>query len=270
MEISMDEMEPVWLYTAEENAITEITSLQLIIWQKGFSICGFSETGIPQEIKTFLFREDWDLEMMEQIFINDPLFAGPEPFTHVWLAEQRNILIPDHFYDVDYSGEWIRKFHFLESDEIIFTGSMAPFLEAQIVFPVREKLKTLLEHYMEEAKINALSGVALSEAKPANTSLIELINLPKVILLSLQHNGKFNLHQVSAYDNTEDIIYNIALILQEKDLNQDQVNIELSGIAPFWNNILEELPAYFNQIEIPADTTLITLNFFKKLYTCAS
>jgi len=270
MEINTDEIEPVWRYESEENAITEIISLHLIIWQKGLSICGFSGEGLPLEIKTFLFRKDWDTETIEQIFINDPLFAGPEPFTHVWLAEQRNILIPDHFYDVDYSGEWIRKFHFLENDEIIFTGSMTPFLEARIIFPVREKLKALLTQYMEEAKINALSQVALSEAKPENASLIELINLPKVILLSLQHNGKFNLHQVSAYDNTEDIIYNIALILQEKDLNQDEVNIEFSGIAPFWNNILEEIPAYFNQMEIPADTTAVTLNFFKKLYICVS
>ncbi len=261
-------------YEAEENAITTILEMQLILWQKGMCVVGFDNYGIPQKVKTFFFPQDWDLKFMEYIFVNDPMFAGEEAFSKVWLTDERIILVPEQLYVKDYADEWFRKFHFLESEEILFHDNMSPALEAQIIFPIPENLKELLYQYLkEDISMNALSKVALGTSINDNGNFIKIVNLPKVVLLSLQENGKNILHQVCNYENSENIIYKIAIILQEKDLNQDEVQIAISGIAPFYNNILDELQSFF-PIRKPLEklfnnTTFATLDFLKKLYLCA-
>lgn len=270
MNTTVDAYNPTWEYEAEENAITAITEMQLLLWQKGMCIVGFDKDGIPQKIKTFFFPEAWDLNFMEYIFINDPMFAGEEAFSKVWLTEERIILVPEQLYVKDYADEWFRKFHFLEADEVLFHDNMSPALDAQIIFPIPEKLKELLYQYLkEDISMNALSKVALNSSNNDKGNFVKIINLPKVVLLCLQENGKNILHQVSNYENAENIIYKIAIILQEKDLNQDEVQIIISGIAPFYNNILEELQSFFTIQKPFGDTTSATLDFLKKLFICA-
>jgi|GEM_PF-818855 len=269
MNTTIDQFEPVWQYEAEENAITTILEMQLLLWQKGMCVAGYNAEGIPQKVKTFFFPKDWDLEFMEHIFVNDPLFAGEEPFTQIWLAEERIILVPEQLYVKDYADEWFRKFHFLDADELLFHDDLNPALDAQIIFPIPENLKELLHQYMKDAQLNALSKIALSLSSETQGNLIKIINLPKVVLLSLQENGKNILHQVCCYENAENIIYKIAVILQEKDLTQDEIKISISGIAPFYNNILDELRNFFPIIDPFENTTAASLDFLKKLYLCA-
>lgn len=270
MNTTLEETGPVWQYEADGNAISEILGMQLILWSKGMCAVGYNTEGIPQKVKTYLFPKNWDAIYIEYVFTNEPLFAGPEAFTHIWLTEERNILVPEQLYMKDYADEWIRKFHFLEKDEVLFNDDLKPALDAQMVFPVQEKLKELLEMYMGDAKISTLSKMALRTPAPSAENLIEIINLPKTALLSLQENGKYILHQVCSYEKTEDILYKIAIILQEKDLRQDEINLTLFGIAPFWNNIIEELQTYFSFTEALEDTTRVTIDFLKELYLCAS
>lgn len=269
MNTTIDSYNPIWEYEAEENAITEISEMQLLLWPEGMCVVGFDNQGIPQKVKSFFFDTDWDLEFIEYIFINDPLFAGEEEFKKVWIADERIILVPEQLYVKDYADEWFRKFHFLESEEVLFNDNMNPALDAQIIFPIPKKIKDLLYQYLKDVQMNALSKQALSSSVNENGNIIKIINLPKMVLLALQENGKNILHQVSKYENSENIIYKIAVLLQEKDLNQDEVQISIFGIAPFYNNILEELKSFFTIIHPFEDTTSATLDFLKKLYLCA-
>lgn len=268
MNTELEQYEPIWQYEVEENAILDITGLQLFIWSNGMSVVGFDETGQPQKIKTYFFPRPWDQEFMEEIFINEPLFAGEETFKSIWITEERSLLIPESLFNQGYATDWIKKFHFLEETETLFDDSLKPALKAQIIFPIPENLKNLLNHYFEEVAVKAFSKIALSLPEENTGTIIKIVNLPRLVLFSLQENGKNILHQIAHYEKTEDIIYKIAIILQEKNINQDQVKISLSGIAPFYNNIIEELQNFFEIQEDLTDTTQATINFFKKTYLC--
>jgi hypothetical protein len=205
---------------------------------------------------------------MLHLFENDPLFAGPQPISRIWLAEARNILVPQSLYEENEAGEWLGKFHFLEADEQLMHISLQPHQDIQMVFPIKNALNALFEQYLPEASINVLSRVAMQHTE-VKGPFLEIINLPKMILLSLREGQRFLLHQVYAYEHTENVVYRIAVILEEKGLAQDQVGVSLTGIAPFWNNLNTELPLYLRAISPLEDTTAISLTFLNKLFSCA-
>lgn len=264
----LETKEPVWQYEAEDNALVDMDKLHLIVWPDGLCITGFDQDGTPLKIKTFLFRENWDTGFMQHLFENDPLFAGPQPISRVWLAEARNILVPGPLYEENEAGEWLGKFHFLEAGESLMHISMQPHQDIQMIFPVKDALKALFDQYLPEARISALSLVAMQQPETGGPFL-EIINLPKMILLSLRENQRFLLHQIYPYENAENVVYKVALILEEKGLAQDQVRLSLAGIAPFWNNLNTELPLYFDAAGKLEDTTAVSLTFLKKLFSCA-
>lgn len=260
--------EPIWQYEAEENVLIDMSSLHLIVWPNGLCVTAFDKGGIPMKVKTFVFREHWDIAFMQDLFENDPLFAGPQPINHIWIAEARNILIPEPLYEESQAGEWIGKFHFLEADEQLLHINMQPHQDIRMVFPVRQALTDLFRQYLPEARISALSRVSMVQGTGLNGTFLEIVNLPKMILLSLRENERFVLHQIYPYENTENVIYRIALILEEKGISQEQVQVSLSGIAPFWNNLNIELPRFFKSISHSEDTTAISLTFLNKLFSC--
>lgn len=259
----------IWKYKAEDSHVQIHETTHLIGWANGLSIATFNQEGSPLEIKTFLGKKSWDSSLFKDLFHEEPLLKKTKLVKKIWWAEERNIIVPEQLYVKNYAEKWIRRFHFLETSENLHDYYLQPYLNAQMVFPIAEEIQKLIESNFPEASIDALSKIALSLPSESRTTCIKITNLPKIVLLSLQENSRNIYHQIAAYENIQDIIYKIAIILQEKDLNQNQVEIEIQGIAPFYNNILDELKNFFVIKNTITNTTLETLNFFKTLYKCA-
>jgi len=261
-------IEPVWKFQAEADPIVEVTSFQLLLWPEGVTIVGYSGEGHAIDVRTFLFLKRWDIDFLEYLINNDAAFAGPQPIRKIWLADERNLLIPANLAGDDHSESWFRKFHFLEAEEQLTHLNMSPHLEADLTFPIHDKLRELLEKYLPEARINALSYYALAELDPSTAPVLRILSLPKFVFFTLQQNGKFLLHQLYPYEQADNIVYKIALLLQEKDIPQDHIGISLQGIAPFWHNLHTELPAFFPEMNAIPDTTATSLTFLNNLYQC--
>lgn len=259
----------IWKYKAEDSHLHTHETTHLIVWSNGMSIAAYNQGGIPLEIKTFLGKKLWDISLFKDLFQEESLLKKSKLVKNIWWAEERNIIVPEQLYVKDYAEKWIRRFHFLEASENLHDYNLQPYLNAQMVFPIAEEIEKLIQSNFSDASIDALSKIALSLPSESRTTTIKITNLPKVVLLSLQENGRNIYHQIAAYENIQDIIYKIAIILQEKDLNQNQIEIEIQGIAPFYNNILDELKNFFVIKNTITNTTLETLNFFKNLYKCA-
>ena len=268
MNENLEGLIPVWNFETHEDVLVEVDSFQMILWKDGLSVFGYCKNGNVLKVITYLFDQEWDVAALETIFENHPIFASNEPFTNIWLAEERNIIIPEHLFEKGYADEWIRKFHHLDLKETLISVHLDPYLKAFFVFPILDEVHTLLKEHFENSKINTLSKLALATPEDTKQTLVKIINLPKLALISFIHEGKFILHQSTSYEKTEDIIYKIALILQEKGISQDQINLSLEGIAPFWNNLIDDLKDFFPLKIGNQESKNLTLDFLNSLYKC--
>lgn len=263
--------DPVWQYESEALPLSEAHHFQLILWKYGLSYAGFTSAGIPVIAATFLFETEWDVLRVKAILIDEPVFAGPQPIKTIWMAEERQMLIPAPFFKDNFADTWLRTFHFIEPSESLIHRPLAPALDAFAIFPVKEALLELIREYLPEAKIRPLSLTAFSGEKQASLpARIRLINLPKLVLWSFVTNNQFQHHQISPAEEPENVLYTLGLYLQDNQHAQQAVAIDIEGIAPFWKNLHRSVGDYFPQFRPEEDTTVTSLEFYKKLFTCAS
>jgi len=262
---------PIWKYTLDGATEKSLSEIHLLIWPGGLAIAGFDPEGAPVWAETYITREQPDAAWLQHLLAQHPILKNQAKKTRkIWLSEERNLLIPNSLYDNDYADSWIRKFHYLEPEEMLLHFDMPGSVGAKIVFPVSEALKLTLNDYFPGASFVPLSQMVFPSVNETANESIQMISLPREIIFSLNHNGHYIFHLTFPYDTPQNVIYKLALVLEEKGISPEQVTrLLITGMAPFWNNILEELAQFF-PIEMPGqNTTEITLNFLKTLYSCA-
>lgn len=263
---------PIWRYLADEYTESAIAEIHLLIWPGGVCVAGFLQNGTPMIIQTYLTRDKPDTDWVKHLCTQDILIKNhTKKVKKIWLSEERNLLIPNSIYEENHAESWLRKFHFLSPEDILLHFELNKQVNAKIIFPISESLKAFLTETFSKASFLPLSKMAFQPISNKESAELQIISLPREIILSLSQKGHFVYHLVYPYESPQNIIYKLALILDEKGIPQEQLPaISFTGIAPFWNNILTELPAYFPLKTISENTTEITLDFLKKLFTCAS
>lgn len=262
---------PIWRYISEGFSDTELSDIYLLLWRGGASVAGFKPNGEPGMVQTYLTKERPDIFWLKELANDDILLKHhPKKVKKIWFSEERNLLIPNSLFEDNLAESWLRKFHHLSPDELLLSFEFNSSLEAKIIFPIAESVKAFLSDTFTKASFSPVSQLAFQSAQNKDNAALQLICLPREVIITLSQNGHFVYHLVYPYENPQNIVYKIALILEEKDINQQQISeISFSGIAPFWNNILTEIPPYFPLKIEGEDSTGITLNFLKKLYKCA-
>lgn len=80
-------------------------------------IYGFS---ITKELLTIHYSEYsstrpvWELDFFEQLFASEPLLAVREKVKGVFLAGDKNLVVPDELYSAPDAEAWLRRIHFVE------------------------------------------------------------------------------------------------------------------------------------------------------------
>lgn len=259
-----------WNYKKEGNH--QIDHIELIIWEGGLSVLQFDQHKAIINAQNTLFSSSWNFDEGKAFLEEtDTLGNNTTKVKKIWMAAPKHLIIPQNLYEEGYANLWVRRFHFLNGDESLFSIPLNPALDAFMVFPVYERWQLFLKDQFKNTKFEALSKIAIQEKanNQDDKTHLHLIAIPKMVIVSLFEKQQFIGHHVYNYEETEELIYKLALLLQEKDLKQEQVKLTVEGIAPFWNNLLPQLEQFFNVEENAfEDTTTMSLDFIKKLYAC--
>ncbi len=262
-------LQPVWNYNTHDDPLTNIHTLHLILWNKGLCIAGYDIERTVLSIKVFAFEKTWDTEQIETIFINEPLVAGPQPVTHIWIADERNFLIPDALFDQETAAEWLQQFHFVEAAESILYSIIQKPEPAQAAFPVNNKLGAIFNKYFQEAEINAITAPALQPAVTTDRKYYaDIICLSKTLILTIFHESNLVNHQVTTFDSAEDIVFKIGAATAATAPAAGDIAIHLSGYTPGITDIGVELHRYFPQALIPGSEADASFLFLNRLLSC--
>ena len=259
-------LQPVRHYSLHEDPLNNIETIHLVLWSKGLCIAGFSAEAKLLVAKIYTALE-WDASVISSIFINEPLVAGPQHITHIWVAEERIMLVPHHLYEATAAKEWLKKFHFVEEGETILNAKIAAPVNAFAVFPMQNKWIDMCYKFFAEGKISSLSGMLLCQSINQEKDTLDITILDHTALLSVYKSGKLLSHQVMENVDINNMIYRVGSICQENDIRQESLSVRLSGLC-ISNDMCIELLSYFPKMELGETEKETSFTFLRKLIAC--
>ncbi|RYZ18709.1 MAG: DUF3822 family protein [Sphingobacteriales bacterium] len=185
------------------------------------------------------------------------------------MAEDRNIIIPQHLYTPEAAEDWLRRFHFIEPGESVYATPVRQQVHATVAYPLSDKLHILLQKYFVEGRIDAISGMILCQENTAGQDTADITFLDKKVVLTLRNNGKLLNHQITETGTIENLVYKIALICEAAGIRQDELKVSISGLCLTEDNTAE-LKAYFPKMNVPGSEQFSSFTLLSKLISCAS
>lgn len=270
---SLERFTPIWKYLKPEYSEAKLKEIHLLLWHFGICVVGFEASAIPAYVETYLSNAPLNYGWLAQLLGQQHLLKKhPKKVKKAWLSSQRNLLIPNKLYEENLAEGWLRKFHHLNIDERLLTMKLRqPSMKSKIIFPIDDLIKAELEEHYPKVSFDTLSQMAFMPLDKNLSTQLNLVCLPKEIIFGLGHHQSFIYHAVHHYTESQDIIYKIALMLQEKGLTQEHLDqVKVMGIAPFWNELIQELAKFYITSPESGDSTQITLDFLSQLYQCGS
>ncbi len=261
-------LQPVRHFNMHDDPLTNIETLHLVLWDNGICIAGYGLEGNVLTAKVYNYLH-WNIAAIESVFMNEPLVAGPQPVTHIWIADERSMVIPRHLYEQQAAEEWLRRFHFIEQGEQIKATEVGQGLAAVVNYPVPEKLLLLVHKYFAEAKVEALSGMVLCQDLATEKDCADLIFLGEKAILTIYKQGSLQLHQVTEAGHINNLLYKMAAICQELALQQEELTVRVSGLC-IAEETLTELKSFFPKTAIPGSEQFSSFTLLSKLITCVS
>jgi hypothetical protein len=261
-------LQPVQHFNMHDDPLTNIETVHLVIWDKGLCVAGYDLQGNVLTAKVYSFSH-WNITAIESVFVNEPLVAGPQPVTHIWITEERNLIVPQHLYTLEAAVQWIHQFHFIEAGETIHATTVRQQLQATVIYPLQDKLHTLLQKYFAEGKIDAISGMILCQETLAGQDTADITFLDKKVVLTIRCKGKLVNHQVTEVTDINNLVYKIASICQEYDIKQDELKVSLSGLCTTTETIAE-LKSFFPEMAVPGSEQFSSFILLSKLISCVS
>lgn len=258
-------LQPVRHFNMHDDPLTNIETLHLVIWDKGLCIAGYDPEGNVLTAKVYNYPS-WDFQAIESVFINEPLVAGPQPVTHTWIADERSLVIPRHFYTPEAAEEWLRKFYFIETGERVASTEAGNTFS--IGYPVQEKLDLLLEKYFSEGKTEALAGALLHQQTATDKDYADLVWLGDKAALTLYKQGVLQLHQVATSGAINDLVYKMASACSDHGLKPEELTVYLSGFC-MTEDFQAELKSFFPKTVIPGSEQFSSFTLLSKLVACA-
>lgn len=258
---------PQWTYRPDADALTGMSSVQLLIWPAGICISGHGEDGTTMIARAFSFEEHMAAEVMNAIFMNEPLLAGPQPINKIWIAETRTLLVPSELYNKDMARGWLSAIHYIEEDEqVLCTETEGGNIYA--LFPIRQNLQMALQQFFPEGKTGTFSNRLINCKQKADLPFTaDIILLGRMAMLSFEQKDNLLAQQFFAYETTEDIIYRIAEVAEMYKYSVADTAVMISGVLADITEISREISAFYPRTQLCDNTT--TLNFLTKLSLCA-
>jgi hypothetical protein len=265
--IKEEKPQPVQHFNMHDDPLTNIETLHLLIWEQGLCIAGYGLNGNVLTTKVYVFPKG-NIHSIESIFINEPLVAGPQPVTHIWIAKTRNMIIPQHLFQETAAAAWLAKFHHVTPDESILCTSIKQPTPVSIAYPVPNHLITLLKKYFAEGQINALSGMLLQQEASTENDTADIVFLKETIALTIRKKGKLISHQIGLTEDINNLVYKIASISQEYKIAQEDLKVSISGFC-IDENTTNELKSFYPKMVVPGSEQFSSFTLLSKLITCA-
>jgi len=238
--------EQVYNAYEHESLETLLASVICILMPRGIWVAGFSSTKEVLTLHHTSYNANkpiWELDFFEHVIVQEPLFTAREKIKGVFIANDKNIVIPDELYSEEHAENWMRHIHFIETKDVI-THYPLPVENAQYLLAVPLGITELIKINFKKAEVLPLPVYQFKRANKQSLYLQCCITNEQVYA-TLHNYSQLLWHKVFDYTCAEDIAYAIKLLCVENNISPSDISMNCDAVSAAEYNVINELSQYF-------------------------
>ncbi|MCB0696847.1 MAG: DUF3822 family protein, partial [Chitinophagaceae bacterium] len=219
----------------------------IVLMPRAVSVAGFSDRGDLLMIKNNEYKKtlpQWIIDFFEHQFLNDQMLSAPHKVTSVFVATDKNLLVPETLYKPHDAEAWLKKLHYVESNEIVTTHHLRED-KAYYLYAWPSAIKSLINRYFTKSKILPFSTYQFYKPFKAECSLQMALTSDRAFA-TLYKNRELTWHQVFNYKSSEDIAYQVMHAANQFGIEQGLMAIQCTvankELAPHITDMLQFFP----------------------------
>lgn len=256
-----------------DDLLSQVDKVICLISQNSFVSAGFHPSGAILTVHcSHLKTADWYTAFIAHEFLNDPLLAAPELIKQVFIAAPKHIVIPNNLLDnQQLAQEWLQRIYFCAANEQI---TLAPATQSAetIAYAYPKAIADLCSEYVATEAL-PMSLIQLQYGATAE-ALVQCTLSDNTAFACIHLNKKLQWHQSFDFENTEDIVYQLAAACQQLNVPIQSLPLNINATSP--TQIISDLAQYLPRIsEKQTNTTsrataewASTILLFQQLNTC--
>ena len=256
---SVNTNEQVYNLHEDESISSQVTHVICVLVQRGMLTAGFSA---DKELLMLHYtgynksKPIWELDFFEHLFVQEPLLAVREKVKGVFILTDKNLVIPDDFYDENEAGNWLRHIHFTEPNDVNLSYSLDED-NAQYLFAVPLSITELVKINFKKAALLPLPVYYFKNTNRQSLYLQCCIT-GEQLCATLHNYSQLLWHRIFDYTSAEDIAFAINQLCIENHISSSDISLNCNTTSATEYDVLNELSRYFPAIKDGNGNTIRT------------
>jgi hypothetical protein len=263
-------------YTAHngDDLLSQVDKVICLISQNSLITAGFHPSGAVLTVHcSHLAQAAWHTKLIEHELLNDPLLAAPELIKQVFIASNKQIVIPNNLLEnQQMATEWLQRIYFCEASEHIAITNCAKSAET-IAYAYPKDIALLCTQYFAPIKSLPISLIQLQYGATAE-SLLQCTLIDNSACACIHLGKKLQWQQSFDFESAEDIVYQLAAACEQLNIDIHKLPLHITATSP--TQIIKDLAHYLpnmseqqaNMASRAATEWASTILLFQQLNTC--
>jgi len=256
--------------------LDQVERIICVLFPRGMLAAGFSEHGDMLMIRYSDYKKElptWIIDFYEHQFLNEDLLSAPNKVLAVYIATDKNLIVPDAIFQGSEANFWLSKIHFVETNDLVSEHYIRDD-KAQYLYAWPTGVQNLISRYFQSATV--IPFAAYQFYKPYQSKcLLQCCVTMDQVYATFYNNEALCWHQVFNYENAEDIAYHIKLLCKEHDIDPDKMSFQCTITNRSLSFVLSQLHQFFPRMKDGSSIGTTdkswtgTIYLLQQLYSCA-
>jgi len=255
----------------------EVDNVICVLYQRGFIAAGFSDRGDLLMIRYSDYKKilpTWIIDFYEHQFLNEELLSASDKVRAVYIATDKNLVVPQTLFHESEAIQWLSKIHYVEVNDTVSDYYIKDD-NAHYLYAWPSGIQSLISRYFPRAI--TLPFVAYQFYKPYQSQCyLQCCITMDQVYATLYNNNQLSWHHVFNYENAEDIAYHIHTLCKEYDINPENMGFHCTINSRSLTFVLNQLQQFFPKMKDGSGNVSTndkswtgTIYMLQQLYACA-
>lgn len=255
----------------------QVDRIICVLFPRGMIAAGFSDRGDMLMIRYSDYKKElptWIIDFYEHRFINEDLLGMPHKVHTVYIASEKNLIIPETIYQESEAAYWLSKIHYVEVNDLVSEYYLKEN-KAHYIYAWPSGVQNLINRYFPNAVSLPFASYQFYKPYQSQCFLQCCITMEQVYA-TLYNEDALTWHQVFNYQNAEDIAYHIKLLCKEHGIDSDKMGFQCTITSRSLTFVLQQVNQFFPKMKDGSGNVGAndkswtgTIYLLQQLYACA-